>query len=162
MPAQFSEIGGHSKIIEITGPTIGVNLTYADGDLLGNLIELPVATFHKNGTVILQAVTLHDLAAQSISTDVFIFNREPTASTFTDNAAADIADADLPLVAGAVNIAATDYHALNDSSVATKTGIGIICQAGPKLDSLWAILVTRGAPTYGANDLSVIFQFLQD
>ncbi|MFA7287652.1 MAG: hypothetical protein WC055_02115 [Melioribacteraceae bacterium] len=162
-------VGGKTLVTPITGSQIAVQAAaYASGDVLGtgNPIKLEVFTKHY-GTGILQSVVLGDLAKQDGAVGVVIFNSNPTATTFTDNSALDIADADLPKIIGNVAIASTDYADFNDSSIATKTGVGLPINNNESASSsdkihIWVAFVSRDTKTYGANELSANIGILQD
>lgn len=113
----------------------------------------------------MQSLIVQDLSAQSGALDIVIFDSNPTATTFTDNSALDIADADLPKVIGVVSIAASDYDSFADSVVATKTGIGLPIKSiagNTTSGQLWICPVSRDTKTYVADELSLAFGVLQD
>lgn len=117
---------------------------YASGDLIGGKLTLQV---DKNNGVI-QTLVLTDAANQKTATDVIFFVSDPSATTFTDQAALDIADADLKKIAGRVSVAATDYVSYADNAEATvNPSFAFQLTSGT---TLYACLVTRGAPTYAA------------
>lgn len=166
--ALIGRVGGATAIVKKTGAQVGVSgAAYATGDVIGDLSPITADVFRMEGNAnvsasgVLQSIIIKDLSAQSLGVDVVIFNENPTATTFTDNGALDIADADIDKVIGVVSIVAADYAAFNDSSVATKVGIGlpIVVASGTKI---WFCLVSRGAPTYVADELSIAFGILQD
>jgi len=102
------------------------------------------------------------VAAQNAAFDIIFFDSNPTATTFTDNSAIDIADADLPKVIGVVNVGAGDYDASADSSVATTLGQQIVLQNASGTNKVWIALISRGTPTYVADCISLSFGVLQD
>lgn len=164
-----AKVGGKTTIIELTGAQIGVvAAAYGSGDVLGTLnpIEIECLT-SDNGTAILQSLVIGDLDSQSGAIDMIVFNDNPTATTFTDNSALDIADADLTKVIHCgVAITASNYKSYADNSVATLTSIGcpvknVSTTAGKKA-KLWVAFVSRDTKTYGANAVSAKIGFLQD
>lgn len=156
--------GGYTALVKLTGAQIGVaGAAYGTGDVLGNTSPIAIEVVRgKNGTGILQSLIIQDLSKQSIALDMVVFDSNPTATTFTDNSALDIADADITRVIGVVSVASTDYAEFNDNSVATKTGAGLVLQNYSDLNKVWVCFVTRGAPTYVANELSAVIGILQD
>jgi hypothetical protein len=98
--------------------------------------------------ILVQNVMLVDEAKQNAAIDVLFYNQNPSATTFTDNSATDVADADMEKVAGAVSL--TTYFSLNDNSFAqaTNCGVEVVMKAG----TLYVSLVSRGTPTYAAAD----------
>jgi hypothetical protein len=134
---------------------------YATGELMGkaaggtgvasNPIELALPdTWNRAHGYLIQSVALVDQASQRAAIDVVFFNADPSATTFTDQAALDIADADMDKIAGVASV--TTYASFADNAFGQATNLGIVAvQPG---DTLYACLVSRGAPTYAAaNDL---------
>ncbi len=122
--------GGYTALTKITGAQLAVDgAAYATGDVLGTTSPIAVEVVRaKNGTAILHSLILQDLSKQSAATDMVIFDANPTATTFTDNSALDIADADLSKVIGVVSVASGDYASFNDNSVSTTKGISLPIQ----------------------------------
>lgn len=99
-------------------------------------------------------VILTDDGAQSAAIDLVLFSSDPSATTFTDQSALDIADADLDKIIGIVSLAAASYKAFADNSaiVATAGPIDIVTDSG----TLYGALVSRGSPDYvAATDLTL-------
>lgn len=155
-----------TSLIKIAGATIDVQQTaYADGDLVGTgAIEIANAVRTGGGSGMLVSVVLQDLTKQDAALDVILFDANPTGTTFTNNSALDIADADITKIIGHVSVAASDYTDFNDNSVATKTQIALPVEAsGTDNTSLYFCLISNSAtPTYAQNELSAVFGFLQD
>lgn len=143
-------------------PTISISPAYASGDLIGGKISLLRATRGTMGSGIIHSVVLADKGKQSAAVDVVFFASNPSGTTFTDNGALTVADADLLNVVGVVSVTASDYASFADNSVATKLQVGLAF----KLDegeTLYACLVSRGAPTYtSTSDLQLRVSILQD
>lgn len=158
------KVGGVTTIVKKTGAEIAVvSGTYATGEVLGTTspIKCEVVRGKGVGSGILQSVIIKDLSAQNGILDVVIFDSNPTATTFTDNAALDVADADIDKIIGVVSIVAADYASFADNSVATKTGIGLPLLALTN-DAVYIALVSRDAKTYVNNELSISLGILQD
>lgn len=146
-------------IVKISGATVGVDANaYSSGDLLGTKLTLSSVLPFANNEPYLFDVVVQDLTAQKSALDVILFDADPTGTTFTNNGALDIADADLPKIIGVVSVAATDYVDFADSSVACVSKVIAVNPASGK--NLYACLVARGTPTYAANELSIAFGFL--
>ena len=136
---------GDFVTIDVT-PTIDTNI-YASGDLLGGKLELANAVRMAGGGGIVRAVALADLAKQSDNVDVLFFDADPSGTTFTNNAALDIADADLPKLIGFHQV--TSYAEFNDSAVGRGEAdrpLPFVLGAGAT--SLYAALVARATPTF--------------
>ena len=140
---------------------------YSAGDALGNEMVIDFGLGGKvdnHSAFIIQSISVVDQAKQSAATDLFFFNASVTASA--DNAAADFTDAQLKSnFLGHVVIAAADYGALNDNSVATVRNIGL--QLKPEVGGtdfkIYCYAVTRGTPTYvTTTDLQFNFHFAAD
>jgi hypothetical protein len=155
--------GGYTDIIKITGAQVGVDgATYGSGDVLGDKCPIKIeAAKSPFGTGIIHSVIIQDLSKQSGALDIVFFDSNPTATTFTDNAALDIADADLPKVIGVVSVLASDYAAFNDNSVATVKGISLPVKSLSS-NNLWIAVVSRDTKTYVADELSIAISILQD
>jgi hypothetical protein len=148
-------------IVKFTGAQVGATATqYTAGDLIGVLLTLSNVDRAITATPFLTSVTVQDLTAQNAEIDIVFFDANPAATTFTDNAALDIADADLPKIIGFATIDATQYCAFADSSVGTSSPLGGIPFNAASGQSLYACLVARGTPTYGANELGIAFGFV--
>ena len=138
--------------IEAT-PTVDT-AAFATGDLIGAAaIELSGATGGNeiHGGMI-QSVIVTDLAKQSAALDIVFFDADPSNTTFTENAAFDPDDADILNIIGVAAI--TDWKAFNDSSVGQALNLAIPFVADTK-NKLYAVIVSRGAPTYGASDVTL-------
>lgn len=146
------------RYIELT-PTIDTS-AYATGELIGLTGAAPLifdnATSGDNSSGtrggVIQSVVITDLAKQSANLDLVIFDTNPSNTTFTDQAAFDPDDVDILNIVGVVAI--TDWKAFSDNSVGVANNLAIpfILDTG---NQLYAAIVSRGAPTYGANDLTI-------
>ncbi|UOF79218.1 hypothetical protein [Caudoviricetes sp.] len=146
------------RTARITASMLPDTNAYVDGDLVGDLITF--ANAPKSG--IIETLTLVDQAKQDAALDVIFFSANPSSTTFTDNAALDIADADLLKVLGVIRIAATDYCDIADNAIATLRGLGLayVAEGG----NLYACLLSNGAtPTYAATgDLLLALSIIPD
>lgn len=146
------------QLTRVTASMLPDTNAYSDGDLVGDLITISNAP--KSG--IIETLTLVDQAKQDAALDLLIFAANPSATTFTDNGALDVADADLLKILGVVRIAAADYCDIADNAVATVRGVGLayVAEAGV----LYAALLSNGAtPTYAATgDLLMALTIIPD
>jgi len=165
-----AKVGGKTLVVSITGAQIGVvAAAYAAGDVLGtqNPIEIECLT-SANGTAIIQSLVIGDLDAQNGAIDMIVFNDNPSATTFTDNSALDIADADLTKVIHCgIPITSSNYKSYADNSAAILTGVGIPVQnvstTAAKKTKLWVAFVSRDTKTYASNNaISSKIGFLLD
>ncbi len=141
-----------SAVLEVD-LTVDTN-AYASGDLIGAKLSLTVPPWAAGDTAgfLIQSVSLKDLAKQNAAIDVVFFHADPSGTTFTDNAALDVADADVSKIAGFAQV--LTYASFNDNSYAQagNLAIPVVMPAGA---TLYACLVSRGTPTYAASDLSL-------
>lgn len=120
---------------------------YATGELLGGKLTFSNA-LPGNYRAVLRSVQLVDQANQKVDIDLVLFSSDPSGTTFTENSALDIADADLLKVVGRVSIDAADYVSFADNALATKEGLALPIEG--KSNTFYGALVCRGAPTYAA------------
>jgi len=121
------QTGGVTALIKITGAQLGVSgAAYATGDVIGDTSPIKIEPIRGvYGTGVIHSIVVQDLSNQSGAMDIVFFDSNPTATTFTDNSALDIAEGDLPKVIGVVSIAANDYYTIADSAFATVKGISL-------------------------------------
>ena len=149
-------------VVEKT-PTLDTN-AFATGDLIGSeAIDLSSAVLgvsdqSEGGSGIIDSVVITDLDAQSANLDVLFFDTDPTNSTYTENAEFDLHDTDLVSLVGVAHI--TDWTDFKDNSMgqAHNLNIPFVLNTGA---TLFAVLVSRGAPTYGASGLTLRVGVLQ-
>jgi len=130
-------------------PTITAG-AYSANDVIGGRMQFPGLTV---GT--LQAITITDAASQHVAYNLFLFESQPT--NISDNAALDIADADLPKIIYDDAFATTTRQAFNSNSMHRLYNLDVPLWATG--DSVWGFLSTTGTPTYAAtSDITVILQ----
>ena len=151
-------------VFKVAGSSVGVNTSaYADGDLVGDKITLSTILPLRGGGGVLQSIVLHDLDSQAAALVLLIWDQNPASTTFTDNSALYVADADLVNIIARVKIAASDYAALADNSVGEVDSLSIPLRAATSDGTLYAAFVSDGAtPTYSANGLSLTLNLLID
>lgn len=138
-------------------PNLNVAGAYVSGDACG----AGVLTFSNifsgvSSEAKLLQVTVSDLAKQSIVGDLFLLNKDISATTtVTDNGALDITDSDMQYVLGVVPIPAANYAALNDNSIATVQLTNFGLRRNEDGRNIFGIFVTRGTPTYTNGDLLI-------
>lgn len=120
---------------------------YAAGDLLGGKITLANLIGNGGGAIEIVGVVVTDNAKQAAALDILFFDTDPAATTFTENGAVDIDDADLLNAVGFIQV--TSYSQLNDNAI----GRGEVTRPIHAIlagTSLYAAIVNRGTPTYAA------------
>lgn len=114
---------GLVRMVDVA-PVVEATPDYAAGDLIGGKLTIADASFVLGGGLI-QSAILIDQAAQSADIDLIIFNDDPSGTTFTENAALDIADADMLKIAGVIQFLSTGWVAAADNSVNAKHNLAI-------------------------------------
>jgi len=111
-----------------------------------------------SGSLMIQSVIVTDNALQDIEIDCVFFDDDPSNSTFTDNSAFTVADADMEKIIGVANI--TTYKDFADNSVGQVQNLAIPIGQDDG-HQFWVACLVRGAPTYVAtNDLTFRFGVL--
>ncbi len=158
-------VGAYAQVIKVSGATVGATATtYASGDLVGNKLTLSDVVRdddQPNNTAACVAIAVQDLDKQDVALDVIFFDSDPDGTTFTDDSALDVADADLPKILGHIPVLASDYVDFNDSSIATVDSRTVLLEPASGRD-IYAAIVSGGAPTYTADGLSLVFHILQN
>lgn len=152
--------GAKHRLISVR-PVVETSL-YTTGDLVGEKLSfagaaIPGAAAAKG---VIKSVVITDDAAQAANMDVVFFDADPSATTFTDNAAFTPADADLAKIVGVAQL--TTHVSFADNSVSLSGELYIPFDLGTAT-TLYAALVVRAGPTYVAtDDLQVRIGILQD
>jgi hypothetical protein len=151
----YVRVEGVSVIVPITVQAAA----YATGELIGGKLTIPKAIPEGVTVGIIQTLTLVDQANQKVPIDVVFFRSDPSGTTFTENGALDVADADMLKIVGVVSILASDYVAFNDNAVAVvNPSRAVHADDG---STLYACLCSRGAPTYAATtDLQMTLEVI--
>ena len=101
--------------------------TYAVDDLLGGKITITDADDQKHRSGSIKYITLIDLSSEGVdkvtNIKVTLFDSDPDSTTFTENAALDIDDADLPKVIAVVLL--DDHYKWTDNGITQKLGLDI-------------------------------------
>ena len=160
------QVGGFTYTHKLTGAQIGVtSATYSSGVTLGTTAPISCELLRgQTGTGVLQSIVIQDLSKQNGAIDVLFFDSNPSSTIFTDNAALDIDDADLPKLIGSISITSSDYASYADNSVATKSNLGLTLKSlnTSAQSKIWVALVSRDTKTYVANEVSIAIGILQD
>lgn len=151
--------------ISVSGATLAVNATqYADHDLVGGLLSLS-SPFTENAGFSIVSATIQDLDADNFCPFVIlIFEEYPSGTTFTNNSALDLADADVPKVKHKIKIAASDYDAIyNTCAVAEVSGFALSVVPRGKDNKFYVAIMCDGStPSWTASDVSLSFGVIAD
>lgn len=147
---------GH--VVEVT-PTLDTN-AYTSGDRLGSIMTLDGVTEGGAQITKLATIVIVDGDKQSQALDILFFDELPTVAS-ADNAAIDITDAQMTdKCVGYVAVAAADFKALANSSVAVLKDVNLYLKPAVAAEGkLYALMVTRGTPTHTAAGLVLKFVF---
>jgi hypothetical protein len=148
-----------SKALTAT-PTVSTG-AYTSGDNVGGKVTLASACRDTTGSGIIQSVVITSKSIQTATFDVVFFSADPSGSTFTDNVAQAVVDADLSKVIGVAQC--TTVVALAAESIHQATAIGLPFALSGGATTLYAAIVVRGTPTLGStSDIWLSVRVLQD
>lgn len=150
---------GNTALLTVT-PTI-TTTPYTANDCVGGKITLTNAMRVSGGTAILQSLTVVDLSNQKVQLELFFFDADPVGGTYTDNAPAVFATADLAKFIGRVTIAASDYTTYDTKATASPSSLGRVLKAATGT-SLYLVILTPGTPTYVVGALLLRLGLLRD
>lgn len=146
------------KRITVT-PTVSTAPAYTAKDAVGALLTFANAARVSGGSIVLEAVQLHDKDQELKDYDLVFFDRSITAPT--DNAVFAPTDTELGYVVAVVPILSGMYADLSTNAIAAVQNLAVpIVLNGT---DLYAVLVARGTPTFTATtDVSVTVTITQD
>lgn len=152
--------GGLTTIITVT-PTVDTGTPYTAGDALAAAFEVPAAVRSDVWTANLHSLVVSDVEGLTTELTVVVFSEQPTASTFTANASAVIATADVAKILAVVDITPGDNIAGKDHTVVSNIGTAIETSSGST--SVWVGVILKSTPNFSnASALTFKFGFLQD
>ena len=155
----FAEVVTTKTAVIEVAPTVDTN-AYASGDLIGGKLTLSNATAYTVYSGIISNVVIIDKDKEALDIDVVFFDTNPTATTFTDNAAFTPNDTDLLNIICTVSITTDVAFADNGMSYANNVNCPF---KTPGTNTIYAALVARGAGTYtSSSDLLLRVGILQD
>ena len=138
-------------------PTISTS-AYASGDCMGGLFKLKGVDLYQSGYI--HTALLGDKDSEEATISLVIFSSKPSSTTFTDNAALDINDADLNKIIGIIEF--STYTTFSSSSVSYK-GVQSIPYVLDNNSEIYCTLLCGGTPTYTATtDLTVTLGTFND
>lgn len=140
---------------------------YASGDLIGGKLTFTGALGDYTATGYVVSVRITDLAAQASDLDLVLFTQNPTNTTFTDQAAFDVADTDLAKALVPINLGSASRFAFNDNSIHYVGHLFEplygVTSGGALSTTIYGALISRGSPTFAtAADVTVTICVSQD
>jgi len=152
----------HSTIVSAIPTTAATPAAYAAGDVVGTKLSFTGAVRGAVGgetpafTGLVTQVTMTDLGAEGKNMELVLFCQDPSGTTFTDNGALDIADADLVKVCGSALVNSHSAFADNGFSQAQNLAIPIDLSSSGAT-TLYGALVAREAVTLDADGVLKVF-----
>ncbi len=156
----FDIAGSDAAILSATIPSTAGAYTAAEN--VGGKLTFANAVRVAGGTLRLQSLLLVDLANQKIIGDLYIYDSDPSLSTFTDNGVNTIHATDLPRLIHKIPIVAADYTTVDSKGIACIPLYGRVLKAAAGGTSLYATFVTGGTPTYGTTGLLLQLGVIRD
>ena len=148
-----------SKVLTAT-PTVSTS-AYSTGDNVGGKITLTDVCRANLGSGLIQSVVITSKSVQTATFDVIFFNADPSGSTFTDNGAQGVVDADLSKIIGVAQC--TTVVALSAESIHQATSLALPFALSGGSTTLYACIVVRGTPTLAStSDIWIAVRVLQD
>jgi hypothetical protein len=147
-------LGGATVVVT---PTVSASPDYSSGDSIGGLMTVDGIVGANGAGGLLAYITAVSKASVGADIDLIVFNANPSASTFTDNAAVSIDAADLGKIIGKVTLTSAAWVALSGTQVlqAITTAVPINGQAAK---AIYIAAVARGAINLAStSDLSFRF-----
>lgn len=155
------EVGGKTDSVSPAAPTITASSAYASGQVIGTKMTLANLARVSGKSGVIQTVSLFCKSAQTAAVDVLIFNADPSSTTFTDKTALALAAADYDKLIGVAHV--TDWTSLGTPSLGQAAGVGLAFKLGSGLTDGYAVLVSRGTPTFAStSDIKLAVKSLLD
>lgn len=155
----IGNVGGKTVSVTVT-PTVTATNAYGTNYVVGGLLTFANA-FTSTGSGILQSVTVTIAKVETSGFTFFPFSANPSNSTWTDAAVANINSADVAKQRPPVALAQNSQ--LGTATVASATGIGEALSPGTT--SLYGVLIANAALTNqfaSTSDVTVTVTVLQD
>lgn len=144
-----------------SAPTVSSSPAYSTGDNVGGKITLTDVARAAMGSGLIQSVIITSRSLQTATFDVVFFNSDPSGSTFTDNAAQGLVDADLSKIIGVAQC--STVVALAAESIHQATGLALPFALSGGATTIYAAIVVRGTPTLAStSDIHLSVRILQD
>lgn len=140
--------------IKLTDVTLSTDTSaYASGDVLADTQVVSAAFGGDDVPGVLVSVTLIDESDSGAALDLFFLSS--SASLGTENAVPSITDDNARNILGWVRINASDWIDLGGARIATIAGLSMVVKPASGTDDLYVAAITRGTPTYAADDLTL-------
>lgn len=160
IPALVYAQNVYNTVFVSAAPTCDTSI-YATGELVGGKLTFTPAVRPATSTAVITGVMMIDQSVTTSDFDIVLFSSNPSATTFTDQAALDIADADLSKVIAVIPLVSANRFAFADNGV--KFAGSIMLPIKGTVNTIYGALVSRGTPTFAAGtDVSIQLAISQD
>lgn len=137
---------------------VGVDLAvsalsaYAQFECVGGKLTISDAVPLQYGSAAITSARLFDKNNQAHPYELIIFDQDPSATTFTDNAAITVNDADLSKICGVISFPTSSRASFADNSVTSVDGLYVPVRPAVGTTTFYAALRTGSAstPTFAA------------
>ncbi len=136
---------------------------YGTGECIGGLMTFDNITRANDKPATLQQLQLYCKSQQAFAFDLVLFSANPSASTFTDNAAFVVAAADYDKIIDVVHV--VDWTNLGTASPSFAKANGLAVPFNPESGTrkIYGQLVARATPTLlSTSDIKVALKVFQD
>lgn len=157
----IGNVGGKTVSVTVI-PTVTASNAYGTNFVVGGLLTFANA-FTSTGSGILQSVVVTMKKAETSGFTFFVFNSNPSNTTWTDAQAAAINAADVAKVLPPIALSANSQLASTNFTVLSATGIGEALAPGATM--LYGVLISNAALTNqfaSTSDVTATVTVLQD
>lgn len=160
-PGTTNNVSVTTKSVAISQTlTVTASSAYTSGNEVGGLSTFAGAV-GTAGSGIVQSIRATSKSVQTGPLKLYLFNVNPTNTTWTDKTTPAINAADVSSVIGVYSLSSTD-SGLGTHTIYTLDGVGKAFSIASGT-SLYGVLVTTGTPTFGSSsDIVVTINVLQD
>ena len=160
----IGNVGGKTVAVTVT-PTVTTANAYGTNYVVGGLLTFPNA-FTAKGSGIIQSVTVTCRRIETMGFTMFFFAGNPSNTTWTDAAVANINAADISIVRGPITLAPSALNSSNALGTMTaSSAFGLGLAMSPGATTLYGVLLANAALTNnftGTSDITVTATILQD
>ena len=128
-------------------PTVSSGVAYSSGDSVGGKVTLAGGGLLQGQMGLLNSLLLTDVSNQKAVLEILLFDSDPTAGTYTDNAALALST-DLTKIVARIPVAAADYVTIDSKAVAHLSNLQRFVMPASGQTSLFMAVLTTGTPTY--------------
>lgn len=137
---------------------VSTSPAYSANDNIGGKQTLTGVTSTSGGSAYLDSIDIQVLEAVSASFDIWIFNSDPTAGTYTDNSAMVVGTTDILKVIAVISVTTADYKSCGTVQAANIQVKKLLTASGST--NLYAAYKVTNTPTFAATgNLQIAFNF---